>query len=74
MSISPSVLLLTDDDVLGALQLDQPDLEAMCAQRQLLPIVIRGKRRFLREEVERLIKIYQAVQHRGHHESTNKAD
>jgi hypothetical protein len=74
MPTHPSVLLFTDNDVLSALQLDPADLDALCAQRQLLPIIIRGKRRFLREEIERLVKVYQSVQHRTHHEQTDQSN
>jgi hypothetical protein len=61
----PRVLLLEDLDVLAALKIDMSDLDWLVSTRQLLPISIRGKRRFLLREIEKLVQLYHKVQHRN---------
>ncbi len=61
----PRILLLEDSDVLTALKIDISDLDWLVSTKQLLPISIRGKRRFLLREIEKLIQLYHKVQHRN---------
>lgn len=49
------------------MNLSLDDLEWLASTRQLNPIVIRGKRRFLFAEIESLVKVYQSTEHRNPH-------
>ena len=65
MQQSPSTILLLDEpETMRALSLGPEDLSWLVATRQLTPISINGKRRFLLREIDALVRVYQANQPR----------
>jgi hypothetical protein len=58
-------VLLDESEAATALSLNQDDLAWLVDTGQLLPISIRGKKRFLLSDIEQLITTYQSVQRRG---------
>jgi hypothetical protein len=61
----PSRILLDDAETVRALNLSIQDIEWLVSTRQLQPITILGKRRFLRRDLEVLVNLYQSTQNRN---------
>lgn len=61
----PTVLLLDETDALNSLHIDQSDLDWLVSTRQLLPVTIRGKRRYFYKDLENLVQVYRTVQNRA---------
>jgi hypothetical protein len=58
-------LLLDDNQVMASLAIDRERLAWLVSTRQLLPIFIRGARRFLMADLQALLRTYQVVQNRN---------
>jgi hypothetical protein len=58
-------ILLDDAGALNALELTLQELEWLVATRQLLPVTICGKRRFLYDNLRDLARAYQNIQQRA---------
>jgi hypothetical protein len=64
-AIMPELLkpiLLDDDDAADSLHISPTELDWLAATRQLLPVMICGKRRFLYEDLRNLARVYQSTQ------------
>ena len=61
----PTRILLDDAETVRALSLSLDDIDWLIRTRQLQPIMIRGKRRFLRRDLEVLVNLYQSTQTRN---------
>jgi hypothetical protein len=58
-------ILLDDAEAVNALNLSLEDIDWLVQTSQLQPIMIRGKRRFLRRDLEVLVNLYQSIQNRN---------
>ena len=65
MSTPTEPVLLDDTEAAAALTISPEDLDWLAATRQLLPITICGKRRFLHDDLRNLARVYQSIQNRG---------
>jgi hypothetical protein len=58
-------ILLDDTQAASSLNISIQDLDWLAATRQLLPVTICGKRRFLYDNLRDLARVYQSVQKRA---------
>ena len=61
---NPNQILLTEGETAAALGISREDLAFLTQTRQLIPIELRGMKKFLRADLEHLARVYQTVQSR----------